>query len=180
MLFSTLQSKNISNRKSLNYGKMIDIEFFIVILNGRMAQWLRVSNWVLTNLSNIISRNECACQCYSDQYCLTTIYFGINQQCSLYMARLPQVQMYVAVTIKQSSVLYSANKTLSCKYFLRFKRFYFYTFNSTIIIDQQNLKLFMVFGILLLVAIAWHHQLATTYTNFGVCTIAVCRTFNVV
>ena len=74
-----------------------------------------VSNMFLKNLSNILSRDQCACQCYSDPYCLTATYSGIDQQCSLFFARPQQSELHVLVTVKASSVMYFTNKTLPRK-----------------------------------------------------------------
>ena len=71
-----------------------------------------ISDWFWRNISHIISRDQCACQCYFDQWCLTASYSTADQQCSMFSARLYEGQMYVVPTSRQSNVLYFTNKTL--------------------------------------------------------------------
>ena len=66
----------------------------------------------LTNLSNVISRGICACQCFTNPMCLTAIYFGRKQQCFLFFTRLWQGMMRLVVLSENTSVINFVYKAL--------------------------------------------------------------------
>lgn len=68
-----------------------------------------------TNLSELVSRDQCLCLCYFHRWCLMATYSGFYQQCALSSARPEDGQMYLEFSIKKSSVFYFVNKTLPCK-----------------------------------------------------------------
>ena len=72
-------------------------------------------HFFLYNITDIPSQGICACQCYEDPMCLTAIYSGIIQQCSLYFARLEQGFMQVFIKNENTGVLNFPNKTLPGK-----------------------------------------------------------------
>ncbi len=47
----------------------------------------------LINIISVATRDECACQCYTDALCITGAFIGINQSCVLYSASLQQGQV---------------------------------------------------------------------------------------
>jgi hypothetical protein len=69
--------------------------------------------FIVDNVTNIFSQINCICLCYNNLMCLSTTYFGINQQCVLYSAALNQGKLYVMTTNLLTSVLSFENKTSS-------------------------------------------------------------------
>jgi hypothetical protein len=81
------------------------------------AQFVPVdSHFLLYNSTRIISQDECACLCSQNQMCLTAVYAGINQQCSLFSAAVQQGSLKLVVKDSSTSVLNFANKTLPRKF----------------------------------------------------------------
>ena len=72
-------------------------------------------NWLWRNFSGLISRDQCACQCHFDQWCLTASYSATDQLCSMFSVQLYDGQMYSVAISEQSSVLIFTNKTLPRK-----------------------------------------------------------------
>ena len=73
-------------------------------------------HFYLNNLTGITSQRLCACQCSQNPMCLTAVYVGINQRCSLLSASIWQGSLKVVVRSNNTSVLNFANKTLPRKF----------------------------------------------------------------
>ena len=67
------------------------------------------------SLTGIVSRDQCACQCHFDQWCVLASYSVLDQQCSMFSTQLYQGQLHVVSINRQSSVLYFSNKTSPSK-----------------------------------------------------------------
>ena len=69
-------------------------------------------HFLVTIKSSINSQTECACCCYNNTMCLTATYSGVDQNCTLFSARLDQGQLQLMVTSLMTSVISFRNKTL--------------------------------------------------------------------
>ena len=67
----------------------------------------------LMDLFPVNSQTDCVCRCFVNSKCVTVTYFGINQICSLFSAKLNEGSLEVVATIKDGYVLTFSNKIIS-------------------------------------------------------------------
>jgi hypothetical protein len=71
------------------------------------------SSFQLINISSIDNQLNCAFQCWNNPLCLTAVYQGINQICSLFAVQLGQGQVKIAVTIENTTTISFPNKNIT-------------------------------------------------------------------
>ncbi|CAF3938070.1 unnamed protein product, partial [Rotaria sordida] len=77
----------------------------IAVINNTIFDPINANYW-LANLSNIVSRDLCICQCYAQSNCVTANYYGFYQECILFSAPLYLGHLH-AMSISENTTVIS-------------------------------------------------------------------------
>ncbi|CAF4147236.1 unnamed protein product [Rotaria sp. Silwood2] len=77
----------------------------IAVINNAIFDPIDANYW-LANISNVISRDSCICQCYAKSNCVTANYYGFYQECILFSAALRLGHLH-AMTIGENTTVIS-------------------------------------------------------------------------
>ncbi|CAF3971769.1 unnamed protein product, partial [Rotaria sordida] len=77
----------------------------IAVINNTIFDPINTNYW-LANLSNIVSRDLCICQCYAQSNCVTANYYGFYQECILFSAPLYLGHLH-AMSISENTTVIS-------------------------------------------------------------------------
>jgi hypothetical protein len=102
----------------------------IPLVRYQNAQFIASTTSEYLGLFNVQSQNECACYCFTNEICRTASYFGINNTCLLFSAKVQPENLRLTTLTIDAAVLTFQNRTVqsiylqfSSKYFLLFKNF---------------------------------------------------------
>jgi hypothetical protein len=69
------------------------------------------SNFWMANLSSITSCDSCICQCYARSNCVTANYYGLRQECILFLVSLQQGQLHLITIDENATVISFKNRS---------------------------------------------------------------------